>query len=74
MRNSIKKMENAGTEDAPFAAWRAIRGSRTSAWLRVTNLTDKRFRYSAAGYLATTVTGPTLSEPRMVTFGLRYEF
>ncbi len=56
------------------ADWRAVMGSRVNLWARITNLTDKRYRYSAANFTATNVNGVTLSEPRIYTVGLRYNF
>ncbi len=55
--------------------WREIKGSTVSAFLRVSNLTDNRYRLISAGlYTSSGLDAPAVSEPRMILVGAKYEF
>ena len=57
------------------ADWHNIHGSPLSAYLRVTNLANKRFRYGDFTTFGSGGTAaPSPNEPRMALVGVKYDF
>ncbi len=57
------------------ADWHSIHGSSLSAYVRVTNLANKRFRLGDfATYVSGGTAAPSPNEPRMALVGVKYDF
>ncbi|MDB5422974.1 MAG: TonB-dependent receptor, partial [Phenylobacterium sp.] len=57
------------------ADWHRIKGSNVSAYARITNLTNKRYRVGGGDtFVSGGVAAPSPNEPRMFLMGVRYDF